>query len=290
MAPGRVKHRDLLGFLLFSHGWTFLWWGILVIGGWDAFAFPAVVLLVLGGIGPLLGGVVMTAVVGGRRGLADLARRIVDIRRIPWTWLAIALLLVPLIALVAVAIVGVLGADGPADIAGAIDRLRDPVALLAFAMFVLVLGPLPEEIGWRGYLLDRLQLRWSALTSSLLLGAAWAAWHAPLFFMAGYYADLGGPPEPVRFTVALLAASVLYTWIHNHTARSVLAAILFHWATNLTGMVLELSPAARTAQLLLTLALVGAVVAWWGPRHLRRSGPRPLPPHAPGPGRVPPLR
>jgi uncharacterized protein len=29
-----MRNLDLWGFLLFSHGWTFLWWGILVAGQW----------------------------------------------------------------------------------------------------------------------------------------------------------------------------------------------------------------------------------------------------------------
>ena len=272
-----MRNTDLWGFLLFSHGWTFLWWGILVAGQWDAFAMPGILFLVLGGAGLPLGAVVMSGVVGGRRAIADLGRRIIDPRRIPSPWWGAALLLVPAITAAAIAIVSLLGPGPGADLAGAAERVRRPGALLAFAALVLVLGPLPEEICWRGYLLDRLQLRWSAVTSSLLLGLAWAAWHAPLFLMAGYFADLGGPPDPVRFVAALLAASVLYTWIHNHTGRSVLAAILLHFTTNLTGMLLDLEPATRTVQLALTLLMVAAVVVWWGPRHLRRSGPRPLP-------------
>jgi membrane protease YdiL (CAAX protease family) len=35
---------------------------------------------------------------------------------------------------------------------------------------LLILGPLSEEIGWRGYALERLQTRWNALTSSLMVG------------------------------------------------------------------------------------------------------------------------
>jgi uncharacterized protein len=273
-----MRNLDLWGFLLFSHGWTFLWWGILVAGQWEAFALPGILLLVLGGAGLPLGAVVMSGIVGGRPAITELALRIVDPRRIPAAWWGAALLLVPAITAAAIALVSLLGGGPGADLAGAAERVMRPGALIALAAFVLVLGPLPEEIGWRGYLLDRLQLRWSALTSSLLLGVAWAAWHAPLFLMAGYYADLGGPPDPVRFVAALLAASVLYTWIHNHTARSVLAAIFLHFVTNLTGMLLDLEPATRAVQLALTLLVVAGVVAWWGPRHLRRSGTRPLPP------------
>jgi CAAX protease family protein len=39
---------------------------------------------------------------------------------------------------------------------------------------------LGEEIGWRGYVLSRLQTRMSALSASLFLAPIWALWHLPL--------------------------------------------------------------------------------------------------------------
>jgi uncharacterized protein len=106
------------------------------------------------------------------------------------------------------------------DASRLLELIGSPLALLGFALFVLIFGPVPEEIGWRGDALDALQARWSALGASLLLGVAWALWHAPLFFIAGYYAG-GAPPEPVLFTVGILVHSVLYTWIYNHTHSAV---------------------------------------------------------------------
>jgi len=58
-----------------------------------------------------------------------------------------------------------------------------PVAIIAlFIIMFLVGGGLGEEIGWRGYALDRLQEKHSALNASLLLSAVWIMWHLPLFF------------------------------------------------------------------------------------------------------------
>jgi membrane protease YdiL (CAAX protease family) len=73
------------------------------------------------------------------------------------------------------------------------------------------------------------------VSASLLLGAAWALWHAPLFVIAGYYGT-GAPPAPVLFVVAILVHSVLYTWIYYHTERSVLVVIAFHFMINFVGM------------------------------------------------------
>jgi len=51
--------------------------------------------------------------------------------------------------------------------------LQQPWMFIPFALFILVFGPLPEELAWRGYALDALQVKWNALTSSLILGVAW---------------------------------------------------------------------------------------------------------------------
>jgi membrane protease YdiL (CAAX protease family) len=276
--------RDVWGYLLFSHGWTWLFWGVNVVVGLDAFGFPGVAFTALGGVGPMLGGVVMSRVTYGREGLRDLRRRLVDPKRIPLRWFAVALLLQPLFLVVAAAVALLLGVSvDPIDAAELLDLLSDPVALVAYAGFVLLLGPLPEEIGWRGYLLDRLQLRRPALASSLLVGVVWASWHAPLFFMPGYYADLDYHPDPLAFGLTIVVGSVVYTWIFNNTARSVLAAILYHFAGNFTGQTVDLVGGTQFLDAGVRVAFVSVLLLWWGASHLRRDGPRPLPPFAGSP-------
>jgi membrane protease YdiL (CAAX protease family) len=87
---------------------------------------------------------------------------------------------------------------------------------------MLFFGPVPEELGWRGCALDRLQERDSALISSLIIGGTWALWHLPLFFIAGTYQHgLGvGTPAFWLFMVTKFPDSILMTWIYNNTRRS----------------------------------------------------------------------
>jgi membrane protease YdiL (CAAX protease family) len=90
------------------------------------------------------------------------------------------------------------------------------------------LGPLSEEIGWRGYALDRLQTKWNALVSSLMVGLVWGLWHGPLFYMVGTSQHELAMPF-VGFVGGVMAVSILFTWLHNNTHGSLWTAIFFHW-------------------------------------------------------------
>ena len=99
---------------------------------------------------------------------------------------------------------------------------------IMFLLPLLILGPLSEELGWRGYALDRLQTRWNSLVSSLIVGSLWALWHLPLFHIPGTAQNLYDLTFP-GFFVGLLALSVLYTWVFNNTSSSIWSAVFFHW-------------------------------------------------------------
>lgn len=96
-------------------------------------------------------------------------------------------------------------------------------------------SPAGEELGWRGYLLPRLQPRFGALMTSLLVGVAWALWHAPQWLIPGARFSL----FPVFF-LRILAESVFLSWLYNRTRGSLLICILAHAGMNLS--IVTLSP------------------------------------------------
>jgi hypothetical protein len=81
--------------------------------------------------------------------------------------------------------------------------------------------------------------------------------------------------------MAVVAMSVLMTWVYNQTGGSLLVAVLFHTVSNLADWIIPVMPTGAGADprpfAILTMinALVaGSVVAVFGPRRLRR-GPAP---------------
>ena len=87
-----------------------------------------------------------------------------------------------------------------------------------------------EELGWRGFALPLLQRERSALGVSLVLGAIWGLWHFPLYLVGTDIRPLSIFPA---FVLAVIATSVICTWLYNSTGGSLLIVVLFHAASNL---------------------------------------------------------
>ena len=97
-------------------------------------------------------------------------------------------------------------------------------------LIAMVLFPLVEEPGWRGFALPRLQERLGAWRAGLVVGGFWASWHLMMFIVQAM--------TPLMFAVAclnILAGSVLFTWFYNRTRGSLLLAVLFHVGAHLNN-------------------------------------------------------
>lgn len=116
-----------------------------------------------------------------------------------------------------------------------------------------ILVPLGEEIGWRGYALPRLLARHGPLRASLILGVLWALWHTCMLI------SVGSPPLLVVLGMVEVAiGSVMFTWMHQRTGGSLLAAVLLHVGVHLhnTSQSDDVAPLAIATVSYAVLALV----------------------------------
>jgi hypothetical protein len=97
--------------------------------------------------------------------------------------------------------------------------------LLYYLLFTFLSGPLSEETGWRGFALPRLQSRFGALTSSIILGLIWALWHLPLYFIEERLALY-------IFIPLVLVISILMTWVYNNSRGSLILTVIMHFSFN----------------------------------------------------------
>ncbi len=178
----------------------------------------------LGG-GPTIAAFVITALTHGKTGVSTLWKRFWN-GSLSLKWLAVILLFIPALWLVANLVTRTAG--------GPNYRLFDQPGMYFAAFLGGLYNGLSEEFGWRGYALPRLQARWNALISSLILGVTWASWHTRFLTEVVLNPLQGIPlnPSTWEWVIWIMASSVIMTWIFNNTQGSVLAAVLFHAAMN----------------------------------------------------------
>lgn len=227
MSRGRsaLKHGLLFGLITLGCSW-FVCWGPIAIAGVPTISFVddtrgpvwAIVLFVFGGFVPSIVALVMTAAGEGKPGLARLFRRFLK-TGIGFRWY---------LAIVGIVVLGTAGQIGVQALLGHRFDLRLFVEQLGSLAPLIILGPISEEFGWRGYMLSKLQTVWGSLTSSLVVGVVWALWHLPLFHMAGSSQSELGLPF-LGYAIGLIGISVIMTFLHNGTGGSIWTAVMFHW-------------------------------------------------------------
>jgi len=218
------RHR-IASFLAITYGFTWTIQGLLAVSGMGP-SWTLSILVGFGGFGPPIGAAVAVWAAGGslRSWVGQFFRW-----RIGARWWAAALVIPLVVLALGSAIYVVLG--GPVD--------ADSLPFVGIYLFVMAWGTVwgggQEELGWRGFMVPVLQERYSGLATSLLVGAAWAGWHLPLFLNPN--TTHGGWPvsQQLIWGTTILAGSVLWTWMYNDTG-SVLAAAVFHAGMNSIGV------------------------------------------------------
>ena len=173
--------NHLLRFFLFSFLFSWILWlpGVLftyqVINPSDSMLRIIEALNWIGGIGPSFIAFLLIFKIEGKQGTKILFKRILQVKLKYW-YLAIFLILPVLLVLAHLINMTIFGADFPKT-----GLLAEPwwIPVVFLIFFFMQFG---EEFGWRGFALDRMQSRWNAVISSLILGILWAIWHLPMFF------------------------------------------------------------------------------------------------------------
>jgi CAAX protease family protein len=214
------KHQLTIFFVLaFLLPWVV--WGTTIAQdrGWSTWHIPQALAFWLGLTIATFG---TAALAEGWPGVKDLLVRMVR-ARVGWQWYAVAALLTPALALLAVTLGSGLGVSTSVGIE--VSAAGVPALLLVSLWLFL----LTEEAAWRGFALPRLQARMLPIPAALVLGVLWGLWHIPLFLIADSFQS---SIPFAGFLLSILATSVLTSWIFNHTRGSVLLAALFHATTD----------------------------------------------------------
>src|SRR5690349_16979663 len=125
---------------------------------------------------PMLAAMLVSRFEPGGRGVRAVFRPLRDWKVSP-LWYVIAFAIYPLSFVLGVAVYKLAGGSGD------VRWLYPPDNPERIAAMIMI--PIGEEIGWRGFALPRLQRRFGPFKASLLLGLGWGLWHIPMFLAAG---------------------------------------------------------------------------------------------------------
>ena len=167
-------------------------------------------------LSPAIAACILIYIENGKSGLKQFLSRVYDYSRIKRKrWLIIGIILLP--TLYVITYVAMQLADVP------VARHLNLSSALLSALAMFLISATVEEIGYSAYATDELQKRFSALTTSLLIGVPWALWHMPSTIKMGQTWQL-----IAWGLLATVAFRVITVWLYNNTNYSLLAVILAH--------------------------------------------------------------
>jgi membrane protease YdiL (CAAX protease family) len=241
--------RSLGLFFLLAFAYTWIFHGSMAVFGLRYESGLGLSLYRIGLVGPLVAALVVSTLKGGVNGLRKLAVRILN-WRVSFKWYLLSLLWVGLLRLGGLGIHTLRTGQTP-------ERYIDipEIGLLALflsQLFVLV----AEEVGWRGFALPDLIRYFGSFGAALLLGALWALWHIPMFFVP----DLSQYGTPfILYTLTQIAWSVVMTFLFLRSG-SVLVAMLFHIGINVWFYLIPIPNAALPEMAILLTVTTAALI------------------------------
>lgn len=248
------------GFFVLSFVFSWAVWGAML-----AFPLPGdlmLPMLILGASGPTFAAIYLVHRYGNAEAKRDFWSRVVSFKRIGWAWYLVILLIFPAIYLLGYFIYSYFGGVQP-PVAGMFSGLDSFSAILLFAFVMVFAGPVSEELGWRGYVLDPLQQKYGSVIGSFILGIFWILWHLPLFFIEGTSQHAKGFGYQFwSWSFQLIMLSFVFTWVYNNTNRSILGAILLHLMANLAYPT-NLEPTGELIFTAIRVLVVLAIIWAW---------------------------
>ena len=269
-----IKRHPLLSYFALTFAIT---WGLFVLAVGGPGGIPATkeefttmpLLAILAALlGPSVSGILLTGLVYGREGFRNLFTRMRR-WRVGARWYAVALLTAPLVF---TAVLIPLWLISPVFLPG-IFASEAKVSFVLMGIVVGLIVGIFEELGWTGFAVPTLlKLRYGVLSTGLIVGVLWGAWHLLGNDIWASVATSGGLP-PALFAVGvglvllvgqLPAYRVLMVWVYERSGGSLLLAILMHASYSASTFILGpvAGPGAMSGASLLAAVLASAAATW----------------------------
>jgi membrane protease YdiL (CAAX protease family) len=172
--------------------------------------------------------IILALVSGGRAGLKDLTKKLLNCSFNPLWWV-VAILIFPLLSFLSSGLATIIEAPRIAGVSTAGGN--SAFAITTELVILSIIAPFLEEIGWRGYAMVMLRKKYDAFASTLLIGVLWGLWHFPTVFLSGMMqSTIFFPGYVLNVTLLSFFFSLLF---YNGNGSAILSIVL-HIAANAT--------------------------------------------------------
>lgn len=214
---------EVIVYLITTFLFTWIFWGI-------AFTSTSLSLnglfRIVGSFMPSIMSIIFTGYYHGVNGIKKLLKKLTIWRINPFFY-AFAFLYTAMSIYIPSFICSIIGVNYKIHINNYVSgfQLTSPLMILiCFFAAMIFGGPVGEELGWRGFVLPKLQKKVNPLISSIILGTIWASWHIPMF----YFHVTGYDISFISYLLETIWLTTLFTWLYNNTKGSLLIIILYH--------------------------------------------------------------
>jgi membrane protease YdiL (CAAX protease family) len=247
------------GFLFVSFLLSWAVWIPVANTGIDYQSSPYLLAAVLvGAFGPGLAAILFNYFSGDIGQINDFRQRIYDFRRIRPGWILIILALWPALHGLSIGITKLVGNQIPES--PFLKEILQQPATIPVVLFLYFIQAALEELGWRGFLQEKLTDPFGPGSSSLMVGLIHAIWHLPLFWVVGTnQIKMGFGVDFWIFIIFVVATSVISAWCYLGNGRSILAAALLHTTGNLSFDIFSYAPGTIKHLIFVLLMVLGAI-------------------------------
>jgi uncharacterized protein len=232
-----------------------------------AVPLPLFTLLVIGSFGPFLGAGVSTYLERGPRETLRFYARALNLR-MGWTVFLLSFCLLPILGM------------GAELLHSRLTHLPFVFTMtwaelpVAYVFLFFLGGTLGEEYGW-SYLSVKLDALLPLTPAVFVLGAIWALWHLPLFFIIAPGLAQAYTPFDMFF-LCTVSMRFLFAWGYHKGGGSIMSNMLFHTASNLAYSIIVLAPTpqdpARDKYWYFTILCFLSAALLWALSPIRREG------------------
>jgi membrane protease YdiL (CAAX protease family) len=151
--------------------------------------------------------------------------------------------------------------SGETPVSALVKQMAAQPAMILVVILLYFLQAGLEDLGWRGYMLERLLKNWTPVKSALLVGIFHSFWHLPMFWVVGTnQIKMGFGFDFGLFIAQAVAFSIYASWCYVDNSHSTLAAILLHTTGNLSNDIFTLEAGTMSYQVYTLLMVVGAII------------------------------